>query len=260
MTDDMLLTELDEHGVFTLTINRPKANAFNTELIHATTKAMKKASKDDAVRVVLLQAEGHIFSAGQDITEFATGGERTSFREHLQHTYNPLILAMRKLEKPILCAVNGAVAGAAFGIVLAADLRIASEAAQFFVGFSGIGLAPDSAVSLMLPTIIGLGRAAEAAYFNEPINAEQAHAWGLVNKLVGGDALRNESYAWAKRLADGPVQAMGYTKRAFNKAIIPHLEETLDYEGHIQEVAGGGADHIEGVAAFLEKREANFRG
>ena len=164
-------------------LNRPKANAFNEELIDAAKQAFKQAKKDIAVRCVLLNANGKIFSAGQDVGDFKAG-ERVSFRQHLLRTYNPLIIQMRRLEKPIIAAINGAVAGAALGIVLACDLRIASEKARFIVGFGGIGLAPDSAVSLMLPTIIGLGRAAEAIYFNQPISAEQALDWGLVNRII----------------------------------------------------------------------------
>lgn len=257
MSEEILLTSLED-GVFTLTLNRPKANAFNDELITAVKAAFKQAKRDPAVRVVLLSATGKLFSAGQDVTVFS-GGEPRSFRQHLLHTYNPLILQMRRLEKPVLAAINGAVAGAALGIVLACDLRIASEKARFVVGFGGIGLAPDSAVSLMLPTIIGLGRAAEAVYFNQPINAEQALAWGMVNKVVPPEELQSAAQAWAAQLSNGPVHAMGLTKRNFNRAILPQLESILDYEAHVQEVAGTGPDHKEGLAAFLEKREPDYR-
>ncbi len=259
MSEDLLLTDLTD-GVLTLTLNRPKANAFNEPLIKATQTAFKDAARNKDVRCVLLTGSGKIFSAGQDVTEF--GGEHDqprSFRAHLQKTYNPLVLAMRQLEKPVLAAINGAVAGAALGIALAADLRIASDQARFVVGFGGIGLAPDSAVSVMLPLLIGLGRAAEAAYFNDPISAEQALAWGLVNKVVAADTLADEARALAHRLADGPVYALGLTKRDFNRAHLAHLEEMLDYEAHIQEIAGRGPDHKEGLAAFLEKRNPQYR-
>ncbi len=256
MPDDVLLTDLTD-GVFTITLNRPKANAFNDELIDATKQAFKKANKDAAIRCVLLNANGKIFSAGQDVGAF-NRGERVSFRQHLLKTYNPLILQMRRLEKPIMAAINGAVAGAALGIVLACDLRIASEKARFIVGFGGIGLAPDSAVSLLLPTIIGLGRASEAIYFNQPINAEQAYDWGLVNRMVPADELESAGKEWAGLLAQGPLNAIGLAKRDLNQAILPKLEAQLDYEAHIQEIAGNGPDHREGLAAFLEKREPDY--
>ena len=255
MSDNILLTELKD-GVLTLTLNRPKANAFNDELIAALKDGLKQAKQDAAVRCVLLTANGKLFSAGQDVTVF--DGREVSFRAHLLKNYNPLILQMRQLEKPILAAVNGAVAGAALGIIMACDLRIAAEEARFVVGFGGIGLAPDSAVSLMLPTLIGLGRAAEAAFFNEPITAEQALVWGLVNKVVKGSELMSAAGEWAARLAIGPVYAMGLTKRDFNKSMLSNLEEVLDYESYNQETAGRGPDHKEGLAAFLEKRAPDY--
>ena len=256
MADEIILTDLKD-GVLTVTLNRPKANAFTTDMAQALTKVFRDAGRNDAVRVVLLTAAGKIFSAGQDVTEFGEG-EHTSFRKHLLRTYNPLIVEMRRLEKPVIGAIHGAVAGAALGIALACDLRIAADNARFVVGFSGIGLAPDSAVSLMLPLLIGLARASEAAFMNQPISAEQALAWGLVNRMVPVDELPAASAAWASELAKGPIHAMGYTKRDFNKAILPNLEEVLDYEAHIQEVAGAGADHKEGLGAFREKREAKY--
>lgn len=258
MDTDTILTSLDG-GVLTITLNRPKANAFDTPMAQALTRIFRDAGRDDAVRVVVLTGAGKLFSAGQDVGEFGDQGER-SFREHLLATYNPLIVQMRRLEKPILGAINGAVAGAALGIALACDLRIASDSARFVVGFLGIGLGPDSAVSLMLPTLIGLGRAAEAVFTNQPVTAEQALAWGLVNRVVPAEALAAAAAEWAAELARGPIHAMGISKRDFNRAILPHLEEVLDYEAHNQEVAGKRPEHREGLAAFREKREPNYAG
>jgi 2-(1,2-epoxy-1,2-dihydrophenyl)acetyl-CoA isomerase len=256
MAEEMILRELKD-GVLVLTLNRPKANAFDSAMVAQLQNLLKDAKKDAAVRCVLLKASGKLFSAGQDVTEFGGDGH-VSFRKHLQKNYNPLILQMRQLEKPILCAIQGAAAGASLGIVLACDLRIGTPEARFVVGFGGIGLAPDSAVSLMLPAIIGLGRAAQAAFYNEPISAEQALAWGLLNAVVPAEELDKTAWDWASRLANGPINAMGLTKRDFNKAIIPHLEEILDYEAHNQEIAGLGSDHKEGLAAFTEKRAADY--
>jgi 2-(1,2-epoxy-1,2-dihydrophenyl)acetyl-CoA isomerase len=256
MANENILRELKE-GVLVLTLNRPKANAFDSEMVAQLQAMLKEAKRDAAVRCVLLKASGKLFSAGQDVTEFGGDGH-VSFRKHLQKNYNPLIVQMRQLEKPILVALQGATAGAALGIVLACDLRIASPDARFVVGFGGIGLAPDSAVSLMLPTIIGLGRAAQATFYNEVINAEQALAWGLVNAVVSAEELEQSAWDWALKLAKGPVNAMGLAKRDFNKAILPQLEEVLDYEAHNQEIAGLGSDHKEGLAAFLEKREPDY--
>lgn len=254
MSDEMILHEL-KGGVLALTLDRPKANAFDSPMVARLQGFFKDARRDDSVRVVLLKANGKLFSAGQDVTEFE---ENTNFRAHLQKNYNPLILQMRQLEKPILVAIQGATAGAALGIVLACDLRIGTPEARFVVGFGGIGLAPDSAVSLMLAKIIGLGRAAQATFFNEPINAEQALNWGLLNAVVPAEELEKTAWEWAAKLAKGPTYAMGISKRDFNKANIPNLEEVLDYEAHNQDVAASGPDHKEGLAAFLEKREPKF--
>jgi 2-(1,2-epoxy-1,2-dihydrophenyl)acetyl-CoA isomerase len=256
MSEDILLTELNQ-GVFTITLNRPKANAFNEGLIEATKDAFTQAEKDKSVRSIVLAASGKIFSAGIDLKMVEEMGQ-ISFRDHLNQTFHPLVLQIRRLEKPILAAINGPVAGAALGIALACDLRIASENARFIVAFGGIGLVPDSAVSLLLPILIGLGRAAEATFFNQPINAEQAVAWGLVNKVVPHTDLLDETKAWAARLAAGPVQAIGLTKQIFNQAVLPNLEAVLDHEAKMQEIAGNAPEHKEGLAAFLESREPDY--
>ena len=258
MEESTVSTNLED-GVFTITLNHPKANAFNQEVIAGTQAAFKSASRNPEVRCVLLTGKGKVFSAGQDVKEFGQAGE-VDIRRHLQRTYNPLILQIRQLERPVLAAINGAVAGAALGVALACDLRIASDDARFFVGFLGIGLGPDSAVSLLLPSLIGLGRASEHAFTNQPISAEQALAWGLVNRLAPPAGLQGQARAWASELARGPVHAMGFAKRAFNKAVLGNLEGVLDYEAHIQAVAGRGPDHKEGLQAFIEKRPANFLG
>jgi 2-(1,2-epoxy-1,2-dihydrophenyl)acetyl-CoA isomerase len=256
-TNQVLRTDLQD-GVLALTLNRPKVNAFNFELIESTQAAFKEAGRDPQVRCVLLTGSGGVFSAGQDVSEFRKA-ENISFRHHLQRTYNPLVLTIRRLEKPVLASINGAVSGAALGLTLACDLRIAADTARFVVGFLGIGLAPDSAVSLLLPTLIGLGRAAEFAFSNAPINAEQALAWGLVNRVVPAGELAGRAAEWARQLAQGPIHAMGLAKRDFNQAVLPNLEQVLDYEAHIQEVAGQGYEHKEGVSAFLEKRTPQFK-
>ena len=247
-----------QSGILTLTLNRPPVNALSLEMVNELQAAFKQAAHNQDVRCIVLTATGKAFSAGHDVTEMLEQGESASYRAHLQATYNPLILLIRQIEKPVVAAINGTVAGAGLGIALACDLRIAAESACFTVGFAGIGLVPDSGVSLLLPVLIGLGRASESAFTNEPISAAQALDWGLVNRVVAEADLRSETEALARRLAAGPVGAFGLTKRAFNKAILPNLEETLDYEAQMQEIANKGEEHREGVRAFLEKRSPRF--
>lgn len=253
---ETLLVEISG-GVMSLTLNRPPANAMNFELIAALQAAFKQASRDRSVRCVLLSGGGEVFSAGQDIKDVQKA-QGESYRAHLQRTYNPLIGQIRNLEKPVLAGINGPVAGAALGVALACDLRIAADSARLVVGFSGIGLALDSAVSLFLPLLAGLGRATEYAFSNAPISAEQALSWGLVNRVVPASELSWQAREMAHDLAQGPVKAMGLAKRAFNKAVLGNLEQTLDYEAHLQDIAGKSAEHQEGVRAFLGKQAPRF--
>jgi len=252
-----LLNEL-KSGMAILTLNRPaRANAFNFEMTNTLKDALTQAENDSNVRCILITGSGKVFSAGQDITEMKQG-EQISYREHLEKTYNPLILQIRNMGKPVIAAVNGACAGAALGIALACDLRIAHSSAYFVVGFSGIALAPDSGVSLFLPKYIGLGRAQEYFYSNKPISAQLAYQWGMVNQ-VGGFNFQKLVMQIANELATGPREAFAAGKKAFNQAMIPNLAESLNYEGILQDKAGKSAEHREGVTAFLEKRKSNYK-
>jgi 2-(1,2-epoxy-1,2-dihydrophenyl)acetyl-CoA isomerase len=251
-----LLTS-SQAGSIILTLNRPeRANSFNLEMVTELRQALAEAEKDPQVRCVVLTGAGEVFSAGQDISEMEKG-ELISYREHLDKTYNPLILQIRGMGKPVIAAVNGPCAGAAFGVALACDLRIAKSSAYFVVGFGGIALAPDSGVSLFLPVYIGLGRAQEYFYSNKPIMAQQALEWGMVNQ-VGESNYQTLVMQVAGSLATGPTGAFAAGKKAFNHAILPNLEEVLSYEGILQEEAGKTAEHREGVAAFFGKRLPKF--
>jgi len=249
-----LLTAL-QSATLTISLNRPeRANAFNFEMIQELLEALKTAATDSQVRCVVLTGSGSSFCAGHDITEMlAAQGQGISYREHLEETYNPLILQIRQLEKPVIAAVNGPVAGAGLGVALACDMRIASETALFTVGFTAIGLVPDSAVSLLLPAAIGLGRATEFTFTNQPITAVQALEWGMVNQVVPEDKLAEVAGKLSAGLAAGPTGAYGLTKRLFNKNYLSNLESALDFEGELQEVASKGMEHVEGVKAFLKK-------
>ena len=245
-------------GALTLSLNRPeRANAFNFEMTTALQAALTEAEKDSQVRCVVITGSGRVFSAGQDITEMKQGGGEISYREHLEKTYNPLILQIREMGKPVIAAVNGACAGAAFGVALACDLRIAHTRSYFVVGFSGIALAPDSGVSLLLPKMIGLGRAQEYFYTNKPIPALLGYEWGLVNK-VGGFNFQSMVRQFAAELAQGPREAFAAGKKAFNAAILPNLAESLTREGILQEGLGGSSSHHAAVQAFLEKRTPKY--
>jgi len=258
MSDPETLKIKRDQSVLVLSIDRPKVNALNLDLVVQLQKAFQLAERESDIRAVLLTGVGNTFSAGQDIFEIQrASGE--SFCRHLQGTYNPLIMQIRRLPKPVIAAINGSASGAALGLALACDLRIGSENARFIVGFNTIGLVPDSAVSLLLPALIGLGRASEFTFTNAPISATQALEWGLVNEIVPADQIYQRAFALAAQLAAGPVISMGLTKRLFNKAVLPNLEQVLDDESQMQEIASKNEEHAEGVAAFLEKRPPVFK-
>lgn len=257
MSDNDYVISGIKSGVLTITFNHPKVNAFNEEMVFSTQKMFKKAAQNEQIRCVLITGSGDTFSAGHDLNEvFQLRHE--SFREHLARTFNQLILQIRNIEKPVIAAINGPVAGAGLGVALACDLRIASEEAKFVVGFLGVGLSFDSGVSLFLPRLIGFSRTIENAFTNAPISAQQALEWGLINRITPADELRLHAENWAHEIARGPVRTMGLAKRMVNKALFPNLEEVLDYEAQIQDIARRNEEFNEGLQAFMEKRQTNF--
>ena len=260
MSYTTILTDLSD-GVLTLTLNRPDVlNAFNDQQAEDVQDALKKAERDSAVRCLILTGAGKGFCAGQDLGAIKDRSEAVSFRHHLAHTYNPIISKLRSIEKPVIGQINGEAAGAGLGLALACDMRYAAAGAKFRMAFSGIGLAPDSGTSFFLPRLIGYARAYEMAITNNPVTSEQALDWGLVNAIFPAEELASATRALAVKLASLPTKAFGLTKRAMNKAFQLTIDEALDYEAHLQDIAGHTADYVEGVSAFLEKRVPHFTG
>ncbi|MFN8471704.1 MAG: enoyl-CoA hydratase-related protein [Anaerolineae bacterium] len=252
-------------GVATITLNRPDVlNAFTDPMLEALNEALGKAERDASVRCVVITGAGRGFSAGQDLSDVKRreqeAGHPVSFAEHLRTKYNPVIRRIRTMEKPVIAAVNGVAAGAGASLALACDLRIAADKASFVLAFVKVGLVPDSGMNYFLVQMIGLPRAFELAATGGRLTAEEALRLGVVNRVVPTDELPAAAQAWAKELAQAPTRAIGLTKRAMNRALVSSVEEVLDYEAWLQEVAGRTADHKEGVAAFLEKRRPQFKG
>lgn len=252
---------LDQQGpVQTLTLDRPRVNAFDFQLASDLLDALRRAAQDETVRCVVLTGAGKSFSAGQDVIEMHEVGPHVSYREHLEQSFGAIVLAMRRMEKPILGAINGTAAGAGLGIALATDLRLAAESARFVFGFTALGLSADTGTSLFLTLHLGPTRAAEMAFTNQPLSARQALEVGMVNRVLPDEELLPQAQALAAALAAGPTRAYGLIKRALHFAAYQSLEAVLDLEGALQEIASRTTDHHEGVVAFLEKRPPAFRG
>ena len=207
----------------------------------------------------MLTGAGRAFSAGQDLKERTAPGVADLGTE-LRTRYNPIVLAMRKLEKPVIGAINGVAAGAGISVALACDLRIAADNASFIEVFARVGLVPDTGSSWFLPRLVGYAKAAEMSFTTDPVDAHTAERIGLVNRVVPADQLMTETNALASRLAQAAPLALGLAKRALNRAMESGLEEQLEYEAQLQSIAGRSKDHQEGVAAFVEKRPARFTG
>ncbi len=259
-----LRTALDA-GIFTITLNRPEAlNAVNEQMSVELAAALRLAQRDPAIRVVVLTGAGRAFCAGQDLHDFhnrhaaAGAGEGLDLGEHLRQKYNPLVLRLRTMEKPVIAAVNGAAVGGGASFAFAADLRICARSAYFMLAFVHVGLVPDVAATLTLMQHVGYGRAAELCLLGEKLSAEEALHAGLVNRVVEDAGLEAATREMAERLAELPATALGLTKRALNRAWTAELEDQLEYEAFLQQTAGRTADHREGVAAFIEKRRPRF--
>lgn len=247
-----------EHGVATLTLNRPEAlNALNAELRRELLSAVKSIARDGEVRAVVITGAGRGFCSGADLR--GGSGER-AFRRVLTDEYNPLIEAIRALSKPVIASVNGVAAGAGMSLALAADVVIAVDEARFVPAFHRIGLVPDSGLTRILVRALGRHRAFEILVGERQLTAGAAQEAGLVAAVVSPDRLAEATRELAGRLAGGPTLGIGLTKRLLNAAEDATLAEGLQAEAALQEVAGRSEDHAEGVAAFTEKRDPEFRG
>jgi 2-(1,2-epoxy-1,2-dihydrophenyl)acetyl-CoA isomerase len=245
-------------GVATITLNRPDSlNALNGVMRRELLAAVRAAGRDSAVRAVVFTGAGRGFCAGADLRG---GSAERAFRRVLSDEYNPLIEAMRGMPKPIVASVNGVAAGAGVSLALAADLVVASDEARFVPAFGRIALVPDSGLTRTLVRALGRHRAFEILLGERQLGADEALGAGLVAAVVPADRLADTTNELARRLAAGPTGAIGLTKRLLNIAEDATLATTLAAEAALQEVAGRGEDHAEGVAAFADKREPEFKG
>jgi 2-(1,2-epoxy-1,2-dihydrophenyl)acetyl-CoA isomerase len=252
-----------EDGVAIVTLNRPEVlNSFNRGMARQLVAAFEQIAGDDTLRAVVLTGAGRGFCAGQDLSEAlpGDGGAMPDLGDIVRDTYNPIVRAIRKLEKPVLCAVNGVAAGAGANIAYACDIVFAGSNASFVQSFAKIGVIPDSGGTFLLPRLVGLHRASVMTMLAEKMTAEQARDWGLVYLVTEPEALMQTALGTAKQLATQPTRALGLIKRGFNNSLGIDLDAQLDYEEELQREAGGTFDYTEGVRAFLEKRKPAFQG
>lgn len=263
MTSQTETVILETDGaVATITLNRPEAlNAFDRDLAQRLDAALRTVERDRAVRAVVLTGAGRAFSAGQDVNELAREtGERgpAAVGVQLRERFNPIVLRLRAMAKPVIASINGVATGAGLGFALASDYRMAAESASFVLAPLSVGLIPGVGTTALLPALVGLGRASELALLGERITAAVALDYGLVARVVPDADLAVEARAVADRFAALPTRTIGLTKLAFNRASLPELAAHLEYEAGLQEVAAGTDDHREGLAAVREKRKPEF--
>lgn len=256
---------IDDHSSYVvITLNRPeRLNALSPLLLRELRQALEEVAQDRAVRALLLTGEGRGFSSGADLrdAEGEVGRSGTvDVANHLLHGYHPVITLLRTMPKPVVCAINGVAAGAGCSLALAGDLVLAARSATFIQAFTRIGLIPDAGSTYLLPRLIGRQRALGMVLLAEPVSAEQAESWGLIWRAVDDDRLHSEALALVQRLADGPTVAFGLAKAALEASFGATLDEQLALEAMLQGTAAQTADFRAGVAAFQQKRAAQFRG
>ncbi len=242
-----------------ITLNRPdKLNSFNREMALQLQNVLDKC-KDNAVRCVFITGAGKGFSAGQDLAE-VVDPDGPGMQRILSEHYNPIVTRIRKLEKPVVAAINGVAAGAGANIGLSCDIVVASENASFIQAFSKIGLIPDSGGTFTLPRLIGWQKASALMMLGEKVSASDAEKMGMIYKVFTADAFEENALLIAHYLAKMPTKGLAYTKLVLNNSFFNHWEEQLQDEDIFQQRAAQTADYKEGVQAFLEKRQPNFKG
>ncbi len=243
-----------------ITLNRPeKFNSFNRSMAMQLQDALDEAEKDAEIRAIYITGNGKAFCAGQDLAE-AVDPEGPPLSAIVSEHYNPIIQRLRKIEKPIVCAVNGVAAGAGANIALACDITVATASAAFIQAFSKIGLIPDSGGTFFLPRIIGMQKASALMMLGDKVMSAEAEQMGMIYKSFADETFVEESWAIAKTLSVMPTRGLGLTKKALNKSFTNDMNTQLKLEDELQTQAGKTYDYNEGVQAFLEKRKPEFKG
>jgi len=262
MTYETILFSI-EGGIARLTLNRPdRLNSFTDQMHEEVRAALDRVRADASVRVLLLTGAGRGFCAGQDLGDraVAPGDAPVDLGASIERNYKPLILGLRALEIPVVCAVNGVAAGAGANLALACDIVIATQSASFIQAFSKIGLVPDSGGTYFLPRLVGEARALGLALTGDKLSAEHAAEWGLIWQCVDDGQLPAVTDKLLTQLAQGPTRGLAAIKQAIHSSASNTLAEQLDLERDLQRELGYSDDYREGVAAFTGKRPPKFTG
>jgi 2-(1,2-epoxy-1,2-dihydrophenyl)acetyl-CoA isomerase len=263
MAYEHVLWELDA-GVGRITLNRPDSlNAWTEDFGRELKQIITGDAADESVRAVLITGAGRGFSSGADLRagfDPHPDDGMPDIRKELNDFYHPIIAGVRRLEKPVVAAVNGPAVGIGASLAFACDLVLAAESAFFGLAFVNIGLMPDGGSTLFVPTAVGKARAFQMALLGERVPAERALEWGLVNFVYPDDQLMDEAGALAARLAGGPTRSYAGSKQALNRMLYPDLDAQLDLEAELQHALARTRDFQEGVSAFVEKREPAVEG
>jgi 2-(1,2-epoxy-1,2-dihydrophenyl)acetyl-CoA isomerase len=261
-SDGPILSSIDD-GVGTISLNRPDAlNAFNLALARQFLATLDGFNRDDGVRAVVIRGAGRVFSAGGDIREMLScvgGGEdRAAYFRAPLSAFGEIVLALRRTPKPVLAAVHGAVAGVAFNVMLACDLKLAAEKTRFAQAFIKLGLSPDGGGTWFLPRLVGYARACELTLLPTELDTATALAWGLINWVVPEEDFAARVRETARRLASGPAAGMARAKALLNSAYEHDLASQIEAERLAQVENAASQDFEEGITAFVEKRESRF--